>query len=1528
MNKLGEEDDSNVADTMDRGVTIAFLVKFCTFFSLWDVSIEDTRRKYIVPMTSEKRCRFVDLPILKEDKETEVVGRADTYILCTRQSKFGDLVTSISDGADPKRKVWLDLFASRQWPCSKTDFFIEYAIQHCPSFLVFCPDPAELVNCSDVSALPAAVKAKVPFFRLWCLYQIYFAAICSGVSIVVRCGRHELVDDGKNGISEQFKHSSKILTDLVGFMDNNNMFQLASVTFAADMESLEKKLVDLDSDPAKMNIKLRSIVRAAVETSGDTILHNAACGDEIAKNQVLYRPRDYVHKIAIAGYIKLLVMVLTRRPDLVEYVDTSTKRSLLIHAAWGGSSKCVRYLVKQGASLAPKDINGKTALEYAKEFKHSDCEEDLGRKVPKSFYIKHVKTQLYVGPRQSDKRYVKLVLQKFNITAPLLFRFDGDQLKHVNSGNYVHPFGGRKGADVNIGLQFDSDGERTSCYQFDYDPKCCLLFGGNNFFVKINRNRELVWHSYWNTNDEKSPFKPENGFEFELEPYESEVKQASVTDNAVNMKQAKQEVKGEKETDKKTVMDYHRVCESGQMDSKIREFLFPRSYLVESVDEWAPYNGKIKHNNLEGVKTIASDSITQRMLLITANITTFDFTFGKHKSLFRVEEPLSNSETGSTSNGLAQLTSFRLNESEIISNSIDEVYKDLECLSIHLHENHQFFDSIRVQCVLSLQNNPSNVKHICYLEVTAKNSTAKLGDELHPNKDGKWSIGTKRTPGKETIGNIKVCIFDVEEVEGPLVFTGVGIDSYSGFVFQIAHIFSEPSSNTSKNVDSEMSRAIAQILIDECFYEDDPRLTSADITHYNYFESVSKAQTGYKEIGQFSTHTVRNLFRELAVEDKQVAILFQKLNYFYPEFTTNPVSKVLPTMLDILERCFADNQISLIQSVIRVSHIKSDESMINPPVREIWSTFTSTISMVKQFILKRPKLNMIECAILSDSLWGKIGAILVATSQCLIAYILSLHVLSPQSTIGAEVIQCDVLSVINEFRSQQNWSDQCNCILKCYWRVDFSFMMTIIAVIMSVIKVKSQMQDQYKFYTIFKPLVMEKTGVLSIVLLLLDCTVNVVLSVITVFLTFFLISLSDEATDLVLNCLAITFIVELDEDLNDRDPIEVNDLVIQSFKKYLINDIVRKDQEISNRHNISQSASTGDSTTSWIDRIRGILPFIRSSSSKENTVSQQDVRNLDATYLHIKIIGANYSSDMKSEVMNTTVFNIVKECIERGKLLPVLNDRFRGDPDSGKAKFLVLQLEGGVVLNVREKLVVDFSVVEQMLKEKHGLKVCSPNNLNCPINSAFYHRLQWFMWVVGSVVFIAGVMFFLLGIFMPFLNGFLVAENWRPEIKGTVVTLTWPYNHVSISKEQVDAEVSNYFGSSPGNHTTVQSVYVVISGQKNSLDLMAEFGLLPAVAAWNQTATHQSGRPDVFKGDEICANAAMILSDKLWFDSIADSQNKPYKFAGGCILPPNKLAIQYVASQSLADKDEKSGDAADQGECTTDSGGEIKTSLH
>eukprot|EP01036_Dinobryon_divergens_P029662 gene29662-38788_t len=1053
-------------------------------------------------------------------------------------------------------------------------------------------------------------------------------------------------------------------------------------------------------------------------------------------------------------------------------------------------------------------------------------------------------TEYFVRPNNDEaettERNVKLVVREFDIKRhdpyPFLFRFVKDQLQHVQTGKYAHPMHGRKGPGINIGLYEDTDGERTSCYPFDYDASRCLLAGGDNFFAKVNDKDELVWFKYWGTNDNGSPFSLGNRclgnrFEFEISFHSSPKTDMPFMDaNPLDLK-------------------YHEKCEYSQVKNRVCEFLFPLSYLVDEVEERIPYNGTKLNMFNKGFrnKTVAQDSVTQRMLLITAKVTTFEFGFAKnpwHKG----------------SGCESQLLSFRLNESEVVSN-YGESEESLQKLVIKLDKDHPYLDSLKVQCVLSLQNNPRNVKHICFLEVAAKNATATLNGEYLALTKGVWKIGKYLDPTngeKDPTFDSKSCpmhVFKVEEEKGPLVFTGVGIDNYAGFVFQLARKGEE-------SIDT---------FIDECFYDaDEPRLTPADITHYNYFESFKKDQTGYKDVGQFSTLVTRNLFRELAVEDKQVAILFQKLNYLYPEFTTNPVFKVLPSMLDILERCFADNQIGLIQSVIRVSHIKSENSLINPPVREIWTTFSKTISMVKQFVLKRPNLNMIECAILQESWFDKLRALFVAVAQFLIAYILASHVLFPTTNDDDEgTANCDVQSILIDI-----WSHSMNkwhfCMLKCFWHVNFSFMMTIIAVVMSIFKVQKQIDDQSKFRNIFKTLVdsPSQTNYFNELLLICDYIVNVVLSNFTVLLTFLLISSADEVTDLVLNCLAITFIVELDEDLNYRDPVEINDLVVRSFKAYLIREMKRESESICVKH---MEDKNGD---------------------------------IDEKFLLDQLDSAEYSSGRpKSEKVDVT--EKVKEYIKVKKHLPILNESFK-DPDPGCPKFLILRLKHNKEIRVREKHVLDFKVLENILKEGTTPQMLNPRsiyfeNVLTSISTAvtmmvtkvlpsLTPSLRWVFslmielpkkislgileWLVTVSILIA-VISCIHYVLEPISNQLMVPHEWLSSANESVITLTWPHDYFRPSKN----ELSDILLTLRIKHMCVRSFWIEVHGQKNSMVLVKEFGLLPA--------TDDNYSNNISK----CIGRAMMFSNKQWKDD--EQLKKEVVYIGGCLIQSNRLVLKY-----------------------------------
>ena len=109
---IDAEDTSSPEDALLRGVTIGWLLDFTVEHDLWHVPTWVVRRDWVFPATRASRCRFVDLPEMRA-----FVGRASTYVSHCWGAPFGLIVAALLDGGgDPRRLVWIDLFAVRQWP--------------------------------------------------------------------------------------------------------------------------------------------------------------------------------------------------------------------------------------------------------------------------------------------------------------------------------------------------------------------------------------------------------------------------------------------------------------------------------------------------------------------------------------------------------------------------------------------------------------------------------------------------------------------------------------------------------------------------------------------------------------------------------------------------------------------------------------------------------------------------------------------------------------------------------------------------------------------------------------------------------------------------------------------------------------------------------------------------------------------------------------------------------------------------------------------------------------------------------------------------------------------------------------------------------------------------------------------------------------------------------------------------------------------------------------------------------------------
>ena len=86
----------------------------------------------------------------------------------------------------------------RQWPSTKNDLDFECVIGRSPSFMIVIPYLPELESydirqifssTGGLSGLPDNVKSQMFFLRVWCLYELFYAATEKKI-IIVKAGCH------------------------------------------------------------------------------------------------------------------------------------------------------------------------------------------------------------------------------------------------------------------------------------------------------------------------------------------------------------------------------------------------------------------------------------------------------------------------------------------------------------------------------------------------------------------------------------------------------------------------------------------------------------------------------------------------------------------------------------------------------------------------------------------------------------------------------------------------------------------------------------------------------------------------------------------------------------------------------------------------------------------------------------------------------------------------------------------------------------------------------------------------------------------------------------------------------------------------------------------------------------------------------------------------------------------------------------------------------------------------------------------
>lgn len=359
------DSDASAEASHKRGVTIGFLIDFTNKHNCWDWPTWKVVRDVVKPATEKTRCRYADLP---DVLATGAVGAAKTFSSHCWGAIWGLMVAALADKADLQRRVWVDIFAVRQWPGNLGDLCFDKVVGKCHSFLIVCQAfetkkvngipvlgnmTQEQASARMVHLLPKEVRNSIAFLRIWCLAEV-IAAIDAKCVMVMKTGH---------------------LTSSHGFKGDIEMTKAVSIVVdveqaeAAVQEDRERILAQAKARPGgtyELNTKVTSAVRSSRGCVNQPEIQTAAMGD---KGVINFETEDktlineYAKAAAGGGYLGLLESFLAKGAD--PGVVCRGGITSMTAAAQNGQLEAIRMMLKapggKKAAVEP-DPDGDTAL--------------------------------------------------------------------------------------------------------------------------------------------------------------------------------------------------------------------------------------------------------------------------------------------------------------------------------------------------------------------------------------------------------------------------------------------------------------------------------------------------------------------------------------------------------------------------------------------------------------------------------------------------------------------------------------------------------------------------------------------------------------------------------------------------------------------------------------------------------------------------------------------------------------------------------------------------------------------------------------------------------------------------------------------------------------------------------------------------------------------------------------------------------------------------------------------------------------
>eukprot|EP00854_Cymbomonas_tetramitiformis_P012845 gene12845-15179_t len=360
--------NQNAARLHLRGVTAAWLTRFTTEHACWDWPTWQVVRDIVKPTTRSNRVRFVEL-----EGMAEVAGRANVFVSHCWGAPWGTLVAAAVEGIVEDQRVWIDVFAVRQWPGNAADLDFDGVIAQSQAVLLVAaalPEVSslEIIDINFHDARPSEdAKRLIAFFRVWCLVEMA-AALAHSRPLVIKCGQHRIAQD--KIVLPAFEADRDTLQRLLWLV----RVEEAGATVEADRVRILQEVRDRPGGTVRLDVTIRGAIQGSLEAS--TQLQRAALGDPAALTEALAMakdPQEVVCAAAAGGHTALLQELLQDGDrEACSAVDAppgddADEWAPLHLAARGGHANTVRFLLELGAEVDVAAADGRTPLMLAAE---------------------------------------------------------------------------------------------------------------------------------------------------------------------------------------------------------------------------------------------------------------------------------------------------------------------------------------------------------------------------------------------------------------------------------------------------------------------------------------------------------------------------------------------------------------------------------------------------------------------------------------------------------------------------------------------------------------------------------------------------------------------------------------------------------------------------------------------------------------------------------------------------------------------------------------------------------------------------------------------------------------------------------------------------------------------------------------------------------------------------------------------------------------------------------------------------------